>query len=75
MNFVNSKNNKELVKYITIFSDHLIENGEDAELILEKISFCHEELEFWLKRKNPHRYQESLRSLLKWLFDKAESNF
>ena len=75
MKFVNSRKNKELVKYIIIFSDHLVEGGENAESILEKISFCHEELEFWLKRKNPNRYQESLRSLLQWLFDKAESDF
>lgn len=75
MNFIESKNNKELVKYITIFSDHLMEGGEDSKLIFEKINFCQEELEFWLKRNNPQRYHESLKSLLKWLFDKAEKNF
>ena len=77
MNFVNSKSNRELVRYITIFSNELVEYGdlEDQEIILEKISFCLKELEFWEERKNPFRYQETLRCLLKWLFDKVESNF
>ena len=77
MNFLNSRQNRELTKYIIIFSDHLLEDCDEEELenILNKIKFCIEELSFWAERKNPARYQDTLRCLLKWLFDKAENNF
>ena len=48
---------------------------EEWQVILDKIKFCIEELSFWAERKNPARYQDTLRCLLKWLFDKAENNF
>lgn len=77
MNFINSNKNKELTKYIILFSNHIIEDANkfEAQEVVDKISFCTDELAFWAERQNPQRYQESLRTLLKWLFDKAEADF
>ena len=77
MNFLNSKKNKELTKYINLFTLHILEdaNEEESLLVLHKVSFSIDELIFWADRKNPMRYQDTLRCLLQWLFDKAENNF
>lgn len=75
--FFHTKKNKDLTKYIILFSDHITQDAdaEECKLVLSKIAFCLDELNFWVDRKNPQRYSESLRALLEWLFNKAENKF
>lgn len=74
----NSKENSEIIKYIIIFGNHLIEQEFPSEILTEfneRHDFCMEELEFWKKRNNPSRYNQSLKELLAWMHTHVESNF
>lgn len=72
-----SKKNSELIKYITLFGDHIIDDCSEEVLheFKDRHDLCMQELEFWSDRKNPERYQEALMNLLEWMFNEVESNF
>lgn len=72
-----SKKNSELIKYITLFGDHILDDCDEAVLyeFKDRHDLCMQELEFWRDRKNPERYQQALMILLEWMFNEVESNF
>ena len=65
------------MKYIILFGDHIMDDCDEEVLyeFKDRYDLCMQELDFWRDRKNPERYQESLRILLQWMFDKVETNF
>jgi len=68
----NSKENSEIIKYIIMFGNHLVDEEFPVEILNEfneRHDFCMEELSFWKSRGNPARYREALHSLLNWLYD------
>jgi hypothetical protein len=74
----NSKENSEIIKYIIMFGNHLIEEEFPVEILNEfneRHDFCMQELEFWKKRNSPARYNQSLKDLLSWMHKHVESNF
>ena len=79
MFFLNeSKGEDEIVFLIKQLSDQFIEyypSIEDQVELLNKINFCLSELTFWKERVNKTRYDQSLKDLLQWLFDKVEIKF
>jgi len=79
MFFLNeSRNEDQIVSLIKELSDQFIEyypSKEDQVELLNKISFCLSELIFWKERGNITRYDQSLKELLQWLFNKVESKF
>lgn len=68
---LNSKENKEYIKYIKILGNHILDSDFPISVLeefAERYDFCMEELDFWENRNNPIRCQQSLRDLLKWLY-------
>jgi len=71
----NNLRNKQLNKYIKLFSDHLLLGDNSEELLYEfkdRNDFCIDELKFWSKQKNPKRYQQALENYLSWLTAQVE---
>jgi hypothetical protein len=72
-----SKKNSELIKYITLFGDHIVDDCSEEVLheFKDRHDLCMQELEFWRDRENPERYQQALMNLLEWMFNEVEPNF